>query len=517
MTRTGNATHRITLLAIDDQSLPYRRQAGLHLGKPAVRPEPVLAASPWGSGAPDDSAAHFYGTVLQDEGKFRMWYYACHWGINPDWPPHKLQQVARKPSWFLDEEMPLIQGPLCYAESEDGIAWTKPALGQVLFKGSRDNNALELPHTIVSGAIVIRDDDDPDPARRYKMTYQFFPDQSVPPMDENGTVTSVALAVSPDGIRWTTTGIPFRNQFVEPSSFIKHNSQYIIHYQTGKREFGEGGTACGRNGRARVTADFDAWPDLYADTFALPEPEDRSLRGLGGSYDQVHLGVGAASFGNVCVGLYGLWHSANFGPGFGDISCDLGLLVSNDGIKFREPVKGHRFIRREDSPPTPVPGYSFNTILAQANGILNVGDETRIYHGRWRNVGGFTNNDAFKHYYAEVGLATLPRDRWGSFAIDPDAEDGAVVSAPIVLPADAAHLALNADGAAGIAVSLLDERQRPIAGFEEGRAAGDGLESRIVWPDRELAELAGRTVVLQIAMRRRPDAGEPRVYALYID
>ena len=39
-----------------------------------------MAPSPIGSGAPDDLAAHFYGTMLHDAGKFRMWYYADHIG-----------------------------------------------------------------------------------------------------------------------------------------------------------------------------------------------------------------------------------------------------------------------------------------------------------------------------------------------------------------------------------------------------------------------------------------------------
>jgi hypothetical protein len=210
-------------LAIDDVSLPFRKNVGLYLGKPKVRPAPVLAPSPIESAAPDNLAAHFYGTVLQDGGRFRMWYYACHWGQNPDWSPPMKQQVA------ISDGTQLHQGPLCYAESNDGIEWTKPALGQVLFKGSRQNNALALPHAVVSGAIVIKDDADPDPARRYKMTYQFFPNFTDPVIPEYGRQPSVALAVSPDGLEWKVIGIPFLNQFVEPSSFIKHAGRYVVH------------------------------------------------------------------------------------------------------------------------------------------------------------------------------------------------------------------------------------------------------------------------------------------------
>jgi hypothetical protein len=498
------------LLAIDDVSLPFRKNVGLYLSRPKVRPEPVLTPSPFGSGAPDDLAAHFYGTVLRDGHKFRMWYYACHWGKNPDWPPRMMQQVAKPPAGEL------FQGPLCYAESEDGIAWRKPVLGQVHFKGSRENNALALPHAVVSGAIVIKDIDELDPARRYKMTYQFFPNYSVPLIAEYGTMPSVALAVSPDGLKWQVIGIPFGGQFVEPSSFIKHAGQYVIHYQAAGSlggYFAEGGTPSGRTGVARVTSDFVQWSDVLAEAFALPEPEDRSKRGLGGDYDQVHLGVGAASFGNVCVGLYGMWHNAENAKTFDRISCDFGLLVSNDGVKFREPVKGHRFLRRQDSLVTPVPGQHFNTILCQANGILNVGDETRIYHGRWRNAGG---GDALRHYYAEVALATLPRDRWGALALNPGASEGAVWTAPITLDKAGGKVTLNAEGVQAISVEIADDRFALLPNYSGGHAgslaAKDGLECAVQWAAGSLDALAGKTVRLRFHLTKGERA-EPRLYA----
>ena len=504
-------------LAIDDVSLPFRKNVGLYLSKPSVRPEAVLKPSPFDSTAPDNLAAHFYGTVLHDAGKYRMWYYACHWGKNPDWPPHLMQQLAKYHGVGANAA-PLFGGPLCYAESNDGITWTKPALGQVLFKGNRNNNALALPHTKVCTAIVIKDEEDPDPARRYKMTYQFSPAYAEPLMEEYGKVTTTALAVSPDGLRWTVIGIPFINQFVEPSSFIKHQGRYVIHHHVMGNWAGycaEGGTPCGRTGVAHATIDFAHWPDLMAEAFALAEPEDRSKRDMYGDYDQVHLGVGASSFGNVCVGLYGLWHNSRDAKSFNEISCDFGLLVSNDGIHFREPVKGHRFLRREDSLVTPVPGHDFNTILCQANGILNVSDETRIYHGRWRNAGfGAAADQNFRHYSGEVALATLPRDRWGALGLNPGANEGAVCSAPMAIPAGGGALTLNADGVAGLTVELLDEQFRPISGFGAGKVTGpDGLDCPITWPGQGFAELKGRAVRIQVRIRRLDDLS-PRLYAL---
>ncbi len=513
-----------TLLAIDDVSLPYRKHVCLYLTNPTVRVQPVLEPGPADSNSPDNLATHFYGTVLYDNGTFRMWYYACHRGINPDWSELKARQIVKKPGWLMGikEGFEVFQGPLCYAESNDGITWKKPALGQVLFKGSKENNALNLPHTLASGAAVIKDEADPDPARRYKMVYQYFPDQTSPVIPEYGTLPSMACAVSPDGLNWTVTALPFINQFVEHCSFIRHNGQYIVHYQTfpgssSSGVYNPGATAGGRTGTARATFDFDHWPDLWSVAFALPEPVDPARRGGVFPYDQVHLGVGAASLGNVCVGVYGLWHSQAFTADFAKITCDLGLVVSNDGIHFREVdvAPGSPFIRHKDSQAAPAVGHEFNTILCQGNGILNVGDETRIYHGRWRNA-GLNAQDIAAHYRAEVALATLPRDRWGALGLNPKVESGTIASLPVEITLHHTQVALNADGASGILIDLLDEKLRPIPGFDSGQTQElQGLNCPVHWNGRSLKELVGQKVCVQ-ARLKRVDKTQPRLFAIYV-
>lgn len=145
---------RSVLLAIDDHSLPLRNNLCYYLSKPAVRSEPVLTPSFENSDAPDHSHAHFYGTVLQEGGKFRMWYYG---------------------QGRAENEGELTEGPICYAESEDGLRWVKPNLGQFEFRERLDHNAIALPDPGTEGVQIIVDPDDPDPRRRYKMTYEACP------------------------------------------------------------------------------------------------------------------------------------------------------------------------------------------------------------------------------------------------------------------------------------------------------------------------------------------------------
>ena len=225
---------------------------------------------------------------------------------------------------------------------------------------------------------------------------------------------------------------------------------------------------------------------------------------------------GAASLGNVCIGVYGLWHSAAFGEDFANVSGDLGLVVSNDGIHFREPgvTPGQPFIHRDDSPATAVPGRTFNTILCQGNGILNVGDETRIYHGRWRNVG--QKAEDMTEYRGEVALATLPRDRWGALGLNANEKWGTLCSAPITLPDTGGELSLNADGVAGLTVDLLDERFNPIPGFIGGVVNGpDGLDCPVCWQGHAPAVLAGQSVRIRVNLQQQAE-NLPRVYALYV-
>ena len=231
-------------------------------------------------------------------------------------------------------------------------------------------------------------------------------------------------------------------------------------------------------------------------------------------YDQVHLGVGAASYGNVCVGLYGLWHDTDAVDAFSKVSCDLGLVVSNDGLRFREPVKGHVYIASDESPATPAAGKNYNTNLCQANGILNVGDETRIYHGRWLNCG---YPDGVEDYRAEVALATIPRDRWGSLRISQGHNSGAVWSAPVQLPTAGWELTINAKGARGITVEIVDEHFVPVKEFS-GQNAGtvssdEGLDCGVRWSSAGPRRLSKQTVRFKIVLQNKGTV-HPELFAV---
>jgi hypothetical protein len=93
---------------------------------------------------------------------------------------------------------------VCYAESSDGVEWTRPVLGKVEWEGSHRNNLLPWGENWMRRPNIIEDPRDPDPARRYKMTY----------VDVIGGRPAIARGYPRDGIDWklNADGKPwFRN------------------------------------------------------------------------------------------------------------------------------------------------------------------------------------------------------------------------------------------------------------------------------------------------------------------
>src|SRR5262249_43829453 len=108
--------------------------------------------------------------------------------------------------------------PMCYAESTDGVHWTKPDLGLVELKGNTHNNICRIEGkpkslTLVNDFLsVLHDPDDPDPSRRYKATYIAH----MPYDDIKGGMSKIGVkearigafvcATSADGLRWKVVG-----------------------------------------------------------------------------------------------------------------------------------------------------------------------------------------------------------------------------------------------------------------------------------------------------------------------
>ena len=92
--------------------------AKLHLHKPVAKEGVLVTDQPW------EGNTSAYYTIFQDGNLFRMYYRGSHYDVKTKKMTHP--QVA------------------CYAESTDGIHWTKPELGIVEFEGSKANSIVVI-------------------------------------------------------------------------------------------------------------------------------------------------------------------------------------------------------------------------------------------------------------------------------------------------------------------------------------------------------------------------------------
>ena len=117
--------------AFDNQSIPWKYNLQLTMVQAEKHPaNPVLRCG--GLGSPDSTHALIYGSVLRIGGKFRMWYLGM---FESKWD-------ARTTGWWR---------PMCYAESDDGIRWTKPESGLIELNGNTRNNIRLIesdPHSL---------------------------------------------------------------------------------------------------------------------------------------------------------------------------------------------------------------------------------------------------------------------------------------------------------------------------------------------------------------------------------
>ncbi|MBM3854144.1 MAG: hypothetical protein FJ399_13475, partial [Verrucomicrobia bacterium] len=124
----------------------------------------------------------YHSVVKEDDGRIRIWYGVC---------------TSKDRREFLG---------LAYAESPDGLRFTKPVLNLVEFEGSRRNN-LVLPvdpgvMSIGGGSVFVDANPRALPAERYKSWVKVYPKKSTGIGEQHRVFTS------PDGVHWKVSEKP---------------------------------------------------------------------------------------------------------------------------------------------------------------------------------------------------------------------------------------------------------------------------------------------------------------------
>lgn len=418
---------------------------------------------------PDDYGVQFYGSVIREYGKFKMWYVALDRDL-VNWDTPKRDFSIWRPA---------------YAESEDGIIWTKPNLGLVEYQGDTNNNLIKiLPGPLgIINLKVLSEPAAPCPDHRYKITAQTW---WVEEDGQNGRGTLVPMH-STDGLTWNIVNkaesiagrlkaadmfLP-KHHYEAGSGLYNWKGMYYITGQSNSGHFKHGTTPYnGREVLIHRSADFEKWEPTAHVSF-VREGQHKSFKYSEG--EETHEGLSVWHRNNVLLGISGIWHG---GKNWSDRTVELGFLMSNDGLHFREPMTEWKILEIGQDGEWDEGG------LIQGQGFANVGDQTYIYYGSWDPRPGTNYTPR-----GGVGLATLPRDRFGSLSLRESNKPAQFVTAEIDISGfKTPHFYLNADGLsneAWLRIELLNAREQPLAGFSGEHAAmiqENGFHTKIEFP-----------------------------------
>jgi hypothetical protein len=191
------------------------------------------------------------GNVIMDHGLFRCWYSATL-------PQQKIGIVYAEAGRGMETNGTAT----CYAESKDGINWTKPPLKIFSYNGSKDNNIVS-PIWIDSPFL----DKQGTPEERFKaFTFDELPADEVP--KGAGAFSKYGLygMVSPDGYHWSRLPRPLVRHFCDSWNIAGWDPQ--LKKYVGFFRGHEGGRSITR----AETTDFHQWP--MPETLLCTGPED---------------------------------------------------------------------------------------------------------------------------------------------------------------------------------------------------------------------------------------------------
>jgi len=355
----------------------------------------------------------------------------------------------------------------CYAISEDGINWEKPALDV-------DPPTNRVYTTVSASRTVWLDLEETDPARRYKMFYHKWPQLG----------EELQVAFSSDGIHWTDVlkdgGINgdrttvFYNPFRKVWVFSIRWGGIIEEGQTGVRTRNYWEHPDALEGAQWKEDDPVFW--IGADRLDPPYP-DRDLK-----FSELY-NLDCVAYESLIIGLFAILQGHETGsPKLNELK----VGFTRDGFNW------DRTSREIFIPMDPTPGaWNRGNIQSAGGCCLVVGDKLHFYvSGKLGEPGGYDSIGR-----ASTGLAILRRDGFAS--MDAGESEGALTTKPVSFSGK--HLFVNVDAPKGeLRVEVLDENGQVIAPFTRENCvpiSADKTFQGVSWNGADsLAALSGTPV-----------------------
>jgi hypothetical protein len=429
-------------------------------GKPVVVPEHRWEEDP--NGGP-----FLGGTVrLEPNRGYRMWY----------------QSFVRSSMLSL------------YAESADGIHWTRPILGRHAdWSGDWQNNILFSQSALRPDSL--------SPYRTYHehnhsvlFTPHLGPERTYTLLSyDYGTSGCAAyhgfvLAFSPDGLLWTDAS----NEPVIPA----HSDVGWFTFDEVDRKFR--GIVRSANGQLHIrgnwrrpllwTESWDGYEWLLPQPAILPDLRDEEwTQGRPGCHTQFY-GMPIARYESLLLGLLQVFRVTRWGRNQ-DGEIDVQLACSRDGRQWSR-VGDRRAILELG----PEGAWDCGMVLT-GNSLVRDGDRVRLYYTGW-NISHEPVDNRNGQY--RIGMAWWPRDRMVGLSAR-----GQIGELETKLHVAGARLHVNADATGGqVAAEIVGQDGWPIEGYRASDCEAlseDALDHTFRWRN-PLSHLGGRPVAVRLRL-----------------
>lgn len=461
-------------------------RAELRLHQPIPQNLVLVTDHPWEGNGTN------YVTVFQDDETYRMYYRGCHF------------------SYLNEEDRPNSPDVYCYAESRDGIHWTRPELGLFERDGSKKNNIVR--DGVGTHAFVPFRDTNPEcpPNAKYKALGV-------------GGERGLYAFKSADAIHWT---LMYPDPVITTGAF---DSQNLAFWDTERGEYREyhRDFRDGRDIRTCTSRDFLHWTEpKYLSYSANVDPG----RGCGQAADIRDLAGEKYPFGRVSQ-LYTnqiapYYRAPHLLLGFPTRYIDRGWTESARAL----PRYDYRQVRAKDSRregTAVTDGMLISSRDRQQFSVwpesfLRPGLRTRdswFYGDTYQNWGLVETKSTIEDAPPELSLYVTERTgretgaalrRYtlridGFVSLHAPLAGGELITRPITFSGSQLRLNVSTSAAGSVRVEIQDTEGQSLAGFALANCHevyGDNLERTVSWEkDPDLGTLAGKTVRLRFEVK----------------
>lgn len=429
-------------LLVDDyliESLTGKAELRLH--QPVPREVAIVHEEPW------EGNISYYHTVFRDGDRYRMYYRGAH----HDWGTKKVTHQV-----------------VCYAESQDGIRWTKPELGIVEFRGSKKNSVIwDGP-----GSHNFAPFKDANPAAKPEAAYKAL----------GGGGGGLYPFQSADGVHWSLAS---DKPVITKGAFDSQN----LAFWDGVRGLYVDYHRMGRDGvrdiMTATSSDFLQWTDPVFLEYPGAPKEHLYTNQIQPYHRAPHLLLGfpkrfAPSRRSPADHPF---------PGVSDIV----FMTSRDGRSFNRWAEA--WIR---------PGLQSERWVCRNNfvawGIVETGS---ALDGEPNELSFYSMEGYYQGESCQMRRYTIRID--GFVSAWAPSSGGELVSKPLTFAGKRLTLNFSTSAAGGIRVELQQPDGKPIPGFSLAdcqEVFGDELERTVTWSGgSDLGKVAGQAVRLRFALR----------------